>query len=109
MDWYDFSLLVLYFFIKYLFSDDFSRCVSLLGSQIVLVAVQDNAWDHYGTLGYFVMLSLGAKEPGLGRHSSYTLIGYKGKSKPIWVKDYGRPVTRGPTVLRETIPYSDSP
>jgi len=74
---------------------------------VVLVAVQDEASWNLKESGKQALYSIGATKPhSIGFRDSYALIGYKGfGARPSWATDLLNKRGKGPTVIKETIPW----
>ena len=73
-------------------------------SKIVLVAVQDEAANHFAE-AFNALRRLGAKDPFKAEYrGSYAFAGYSQPNKPSWVTQVERGRAKGPSEFRITIP-----
>ena len=71
----------------------------------MLVALQDEGADQIKTEAYDALKIAGSLDPVLEFRSSYALIGYKGPTRPTWVKESKSKPGLGPTVLEGAVPF----
>ncbi|EDO47937.1 predicted protein [Nematostella vectensis] len=80
---------------------------SLKGDKIVLVAIQDAAWEQLTKFPmHQELIRLGAKGPIIrGFRTSLALIGYAGSERPQWLSFGQNARYKGPTTVTANIPF----